>query len=47
MVRLGLSHDMAELLLDAIREEVAFLEDLSAPHPAQTTHDRLRTLNRA
>lgn len=33
MVRLGLSHDMAELLLDAIREEVAFLEDLSAPIP--------------
>ncbi len=33
VVRLGLSHDMAELLLDAIREEVAFLEDLSAPIP--------------
>ncbi|WP_205879316.1 glutamate decarboxylase [Leucobacter triazinivorans] len=33
VVRMGLSRDLAELLLTAIREEVDFLERLSAPIP--------------
>lgn len=33
VVRMGLSRDLAELLLTAIREEVDFLERLSAPTP--------------
>ncbi|WP_449279320.1 glutamate decarboxylase [Leucobacter sp. GX0328] len=35
VVRLGLSRDLAGYLLDAIREEVAFLEALSAPLPRE------------
>ncbi|KIP53570.1 glutamate decarboxylase [Leucobacter komagatae] len=35
VVRLGLSRDLAELLLAAIREEVAFLENLAAPMPRE------------
>lgn len=35
VVRLGLSRDLAGLLLDAIKEEVAFLEDLDAPIPRE------------
>lgn len=37
VVRQGLSHDLAELLLDAIREEVDFLENLDAPIPRAKT----------
>ncbi|MFC4224485.1 glutamate decarboxylase [Lysinibacter cavernae] len=35
VVRLGLSQDLASLLLDAIKEEVTFLENLSAPIPRE------------
>ncbi|WP_187976624.1 glutamate decarboxylase [Mycetocola sp. JXN-3] len=35
VVRLGLSKDLAELLLAAIKEEVAFLENLDAPIPRE------------
>lgn len=35
VVRLGLSRDLAELLLASIKEEVAFLENLDAPIPRQ------------
>jgi len=35
VVRLGLSHDLAELLLAALKEEVAFLENLDAPIPRE------------
>ena len=35
VVRLGLSRDLAGLLLDAIKEEVEFLENLDAPIPRE------------
>lgn len=35
VVRLGLSRDLAEMLLDAIREEVDFLSNLDAPIPRE------------
>lgn len=35
VVRLGLSRDLAGLLLDAIKEEVGFLENLDAPIPRE------------
>ena len=35
VVRLGLSHDLAELLLASIQEEVEFLENLEAPIPRE------------
>ncbi len=35
VVRMGLSHDLAGLLLDAIKEEVDFLENLDAPIPRE------------
>ncbi|MBB0967545.1 glutamate decarboxylase [Dietzia aerolata] len=35
VVRLGLSRDLAGLLLDAIKEEVDFLENLAAPIPRE------------
>ena len=35
VVRLGLSRDLAGLLLDAIKEEVDFLENLDAPIPRE------------
>lgn len=36
VVRVGLSRDLAELLLAAIREEVAYLEGLTSPTPRET-----------
>jgi glutamate decarboxylase len=33
VVRAGMSHDMADLLLDALREQTAYLESLSGPLP--------------
>ncbi|MFV0435377.1 MAG: glutamate decarboxylase [Leucobacter sp.] len=35
VVKVGLSHDLAGYLLDAIKEEVAFLESLKAPLPRE------------
>ncbi|RLP76124.1 glutamate decarboxylase [Mycetocola tolaasinivorans] len=37
VVRLGLSKDLAELLLAALKEEVVFLENLDAPIPREKT----------
>jgi glutamate decarboxylase len=35
VVRNGLSHDLADELLDDIREQVAFLDDLDGPMPRE------------
>jgi glutamate decarboxylase len=40
VVRAGMTHEMADHLLDHLREETAFLESLDAPLPSQETAKR-------
>ena len=35
VVRAGMTHDMADLLLDHLREQTEFLESLDAPLPSE------------
>jgi glutamate decarboxylase len=40
VVRAGMTHDMADLLLDHLKEETEYLESLSQPLPGPATEDR-------
>ena len=40
VVRAGMTHDMADLLLDNIKQETDYLESLSQPLPGPKTEDR-------
>jgi glutamate decarboxylase len=40
VIRAGMNHDMADLLLDHLRDETDFLESLDAPLPAQAPEKR-------
>jgi glutamate decarboxylase len=40
VVRAGMNHDMADLLLEHLREQTAFLESLDSPLPSPRTETR-------
>ncbi len=40
VVRAGMTHEMADLLLDDLRAQTEFLESLDAPLPSERTEQR-------